>query len=108
MIINTLQLTDQFNKSGRTNQHAKPPFEGVSSVWRINHTTKLTFQNGEVNHPGATKTDCLVALINLNDIWRNRERSPILKPERYTYGQKGLADINAIPHPQKTNRAKFK
>lgn len=91
MIINTLlELTDQFNKSGRTNQFGKPPFEGVFQLWRSNHRKKLTYSNNrKVNLRGSIKTDCLMLSQNFLDTRRNREKSPRLKPETSKYGQIG-------------------
>lgn len=105
MIINTYELTDQFNKSGRNNQSGKPALEAVSLAWRLNQAKKLTLTNRKVNHSGSIETNCPILQLNLIDIWRNYAYASRLKPERYTHGQRGLADNNAIPYPQKTIQA---
>lgn len=97
------------NKAGRTNQHAKPPFEGVYSVWRLNHTKKLTFNNRKVNELGVAKTDLLAALRVLVHKWRDRATAPRLKPEYPHTGRIRIGiKTNAIPYPHKPNQAGLK
>lgn len=93
------------NKSRRANQHAKPPFEGVYLAWRLNHAKKLTFDNRKVNQSGVSKTDRLLALNNLIDIWRDRAFAPRLKPEHPHTGRIRIG-IKTMPFLTLTNQTR--